>query len=85
MNKQLKDQPQGIDVLKIYINEATFANMVREGLLNREQYELIASEPNGEEFLDDPEWVKLRNCSNKAYRTFKKYCYDKRHEKKDSN
>jgi len=81
MARQLKEQPKGIDVLKIYINEATFANIVREGLLSREQYELIGAEPNGEEFWDDEVWVELKRKSNKAYKEFKKYCYDKRHQR----
>jgi len=80
MSKQLKKQPKGVDVLKIYINEDTFRNMVMEGLLSREQYELISSEPNGEEFPNDKVWVELKRKSNKAYKEFKKYCYDKRHE-----
>lgn len=81
MARQLKKQPKGIDVLKIYINEATFTNMIREGLLSRDQYELIGSDPNGEEFPDDPRWVLLKSASSKAYEIFKRYCYEKRHEK----
>ncbi len=80
MARQLKHKPQDIEVLKIYIVEKTFRNMVWEGLISREEYELIGSEPNGEEYPDDPEWVKLKACSNKAYKTFKNYCYEKRHQ-----
>jgi len=79
MDKQLKDKPQDIEVLKIYIVESTFENMVRTGLLSREEYELIGSEPNGEEWPDDPVWLELKRKSGKAYKKFKKYCYEKRH------
>lgn len=79
MSKQLKDKEKGIEVLKIYIVESTFENMVRAGLLSREEYELIGSEPNGEEYPDDEVWVELKRLSGKAYKKFKKYCYEKRH------
>lgn len=79
MTKQLKHKPQDIEVLKIYITKTTFENMVREGLISREEYELIGSEPNGEEYPDDPVWVQLKSESGKAYKKFKKYCYEKRH------
>ena len=75
MTKQLKHKPQDIEVLKIYITKTTFENMVREGLISREEYELIGSEPNGEEYPDDPVWVQLKSQSGKAYKKFKKYCY----------
>jgi len=80
MSKQLKHKPQDIEVLKIYIVEKTFQNMVWEGLISREEYELIGSEPNGEEYPDDPQWIALKKASGKAYKKFKKYCYDKRHQ-----
>jgi len=81
MSKQLEHKDKGVEVLKIYIVESTFANMIREGLLSREEYELIGSEPNDEEFPDDPEWVELKKQSGKAYKKFKNYCYDKRHQR----
>jgi len=80
MSKQLKHKPQDIEVLKIYIVKKTFENMVWEGLISREEYELIGSEPNGEEYLDDPRWVLLKSASSKAYKIFKNYCYEKRHQ-----
>lgn len=79
MSKQLKHKDKDIEVLKIYIVQSTFENMVREGLLSREEYELIGSEPNGEEYPDDPQWAELKRQSGKAYKKFKKYCYEKRH------
>ncbi len=81
MSKQLKHKDKGVGVLKIYIVEETFENMVRAGLISREEYELIGSEPNGEEYPDDPVWVELKRLSGKAYKKFKKYCYEKRHKK----
>ena len=79
MARQLKHKSEGVEVLKIYIVKSTFENMIWEGLLSREEYELIGSEPNGEEFPNDEVWVELKRKSNKAYKEFKKYCYEKRH------
>ena len=83
MSRQLKHKNKGVEILKIYIVKSTFENMIWEGLLSREEYDLIGSEPNGEEFPNDEVWVELKRKSNKAYKEFKKYCYEKRHENRD--
>lgn len=85
MARQLKNIPKKVEIIKIWIVADTFSNMIREGLLSRDQYELIAVEVNGEEYPDDPQWVEMRNKSHKAYKQFKKYTYEKRQDKDKSS
>lgn len=55
-------------------------NMIKEGLISRESYIMRDAKIRGEKYPDDPEWVKLKEESSKAYKALEEKSFQLRNQ-----
>lgn len=59
----------------IEVIDYVWENMIREGLVTRSTYIMRDAKIRGEQYPDDPEWVKLKAASTKAYKALEERAF----------
>lgn len=65
----------------IEVVDFVWENMVRADLISRESYIMRDAKIRGEQYPDDPEWVKLKAASTKAYKALEERSFYLRNQK----
>lgn len=67
---------EGKFIVNVSIVQSTFENMIREGLISNDQYDIKSINIKKEEYPNDPKWVELEAKAKKAYRDLKAYEFE---------
>ena len=74
----------GALVVHVSIVQTTFENMIKEGLLSQDQYDIKDINIKKEEYPDDVQWLALKKASTKAFKLLKEYEFTCRNYNEDT-
>lgn len=80
MNEPETINREGVNYYVVEVVDFVWENMVRADLISRESYIMRDAKIRGEQYPDDPEWVKLKSASTKAYKALEERSFTLRNK-----